>query len=421
MIRSIRKGALTATLLGMGFSTSSLAQSLAQSPYGANRPTDNSAKKEAGTTPESGPMIPQPEETKRGDSLEVLPFPKAEETVSQIAPAIIPPAEFSKVPVRVSPLDKVQVPDSSPIPSVPATRLDKVQEPDSSSIPIVPAARLDKVQEPDSSPIPSVPAARLDKVQEPDSPPIQSAPAAPKAQVIVEPVQNNLVAPPVSTKTERPSLWKRLFGKPDAPSSCQTNCVPCDPKAVNRVAPVVPPDATTAGRRTIESRSDSTPGRAAVDSTPGRATVDGAPGRATIDLSAAADRTQLANLPRNQDPLSIANGISSAQQRTQDPEAVRLQKIKELLKTDMLPSHRMAAADEILQCVPGRIGEVRAALLKSAQEDPAACVRAACIHALSKLNTRDDDFSSLLDASLEDESADVRDEANFALEKLKRK
>jgi HEAT repeats len=428
MIRSIRIGAFAATLLGVSFSTSSLAQS----PYGPTRPVDDSAKKEAGATPESGPTIPQPQipmipepqtdsptveskpavsaaqaakadvivivkdagkpdrrclviteqkqlngsttykvkaldngdvlfinqraqEAKQDDSLEMLPAPTVEESVSQAGPAIIPPADFSKVPV----------------------------------------------------------APRLALEHEPESP----TAAAPKAEVIIEPIQPELVVPPVAKKPERPSLWKRLFGKPDTASSRQTNSIPGDPKTIGRVAPVVPPDAATPGRGTIDPQTDSMPGKATVDATPGRATIDGAPGRATVNLTAAADGAQVASCPRNQDPVSIG----SAQMRAEDPEAARLRKIKELLKSDMLPSHRMTAAEEILQCVPGRIGEVRAALLKSAQEDPAACVRAACIHSLSKLNTRDEDFASLLDASIEDDSDDVRNEANFALEKLKRK
>ncbi len=414
MIRSISKGAVAATLLGMGFTTSGLAQSpyrailpiedavkkptdatpdsgLAQSPYRAILPIEDAVKKPTDATPDSGlaqspyrailpiedavkkPTDATPEAAPSISQPEVLPFPKAEDAASYAGPAIIPPGNFLKIPVAT--------------------------------------ARVETEQEPDSSASPS-------------------APAAPKAQVVIEPVQTKLVTPVVTGKTERPSLWKRLFGKREVASSCQTNCIPCDPKPVDRVAPAVPSVAATPKSGSIDSANDSTPGRADLDAIPGRATVndpagratvDGIRGRATVDLSAAPDRIQLANLPRNQDPVSIANGDSSAQQRAEDPEAFRLQRIKELLKQDMLPSHRMAAAEELLQCVPGRIGEVRAALLKSAQEDPAACVRAACIHALSKLNTRGEDFSTLLDTSLEDESAEVRDEANYALAKLKRK
>src|SRR5271166_3799271 len=239
MIRSISKGAVAATLLGMGLTTSGLAQS----PVGAIRPIEDTAKKPTGATPESAPSISE---------TEMLPFPKVDETASYTGPAIIPPGDFFKVPMAT--------------------------------------IRVKTEQEPDSS----------------------SESAAPKAQVVIEPVQTKLVTPVVTGKTERPSLWKRLFGKREAASSCQTNCVPCDPKAIDRVAPAVQSGAATPKSGTIEFPNDSTPGRADLDSIPGRATVNASAGRATVDgvrgratvyLSVPPDRIQLANLPRNQDPV----------------------------------------------------------------------------------------------------------------------
>jgi hypothetical protein len=104
-----------------------------------------------------------------------------------------------------------------------------------------------------------------------------------------------------------------------------------------------------------------------------------------------------------------------------DDEQGQFLELKQMLVTAVTPSQRIAAAEAMLMLAPGRLEELRSVLLTAAQDDPAGCVRATCVHCLSKLRTRDQAFQSLLNAAQEDEDGEVREEATLALQKLARK
>lgn len=120
-------------------------------------------------------------------------------------------------------------------------------------------------------------------------------------------------------------------------------------------------------------------------------------------------------LPLNQAPFAEPAKL------TADHELKRFAEMRDALLTLERPSQRIAVAEELAFGPRGATPDVRAALMLAAQDDPAGCVRAACIRCLSKQDVRDRAFMSLIVAAQHDKDADVREESAFALQKAMRK
>ncbi|MCE9529841.1 MAG: hypothetical protein K8T89_01670, partial [Planctomycetes bacterium] len=122
------------------------------------------------------------------------------------------------------------------------------------------------------------------------------------------------------------------------------------------------------------------------------------------------------------DPLSLptSRNMPGAGYPTVAIEKQRMLEMMETLKHALRPSERMTAAEDLAKGPFSRGADVHDALLLAAQEDPAGIVRATCIRCLSKLGVRDHKFMTLLAESQEDENPDIRDEAKYAMQKVKR-
>ncbi len=134
---------------------------------------------------------------------------------------------------------------------------------------------------------------------------------------------------------------------------------------------------------------------------------------------------QQASLPRpaasEPAPMALYQAPLDLARQTADMEKDRFEDLRDALKYALRPSERMAAAEAL--CAPTRITdpENRAAVMLSAQDDPAGVVRAACIRGMSRSGVRDQAFIALLVACQKDHDPSVRVEANLAIQKATRR
>jgi hypothetical protein len=412
------------------------ADGLAQSPNGLYHTIDDTGKKT------DGPSIPIPD-VKKSDA-EPFDAAKQKNRVVQIKEAGKPDRQCivtsedklrdGSVRIRLVAIDNGEVitinlpGDSSTV--APAEKMPLGQLPPSSiSLPPLPVPAVPSVE---TFPLPqsSLPAASGAPIGEPLV--VDQAPTA----AVVKPERPSLwrkvrstpdakpavvgdggidQSAPAVAATEQPSLWKRLFG--DRPAKPRRDTTVVQSTTVQVGIPTLDPTPGFASVNPMHNpAADSTPGYSTVNSTPGH--VDAAPRESSLQAPTVANKPPIPTM--GEEPLPIATGGGRSGGRL-NPEASRLQAVEYTLSAAELPAQRMAAAEEILLCVPGRVDEVRTALFRAAQDDQAPCVRAACIRALSKLNTRDATFTSLLGAALDDPNPDIRDEAAYALQKINQK
>ena len=102
-------------------------------------------------------------------------------------------------------------------------------------------------------------------------------------------------------------------------------------------------------------------------------------------------------------------------------EQSRTAELKDSLKNAERPSQRMEAAEELSKGLYLQSREIKAALMLAATDDPAACVRAACIRCLAQQGVCDEEFTKLIAAAQNDKDESVREEAGYALKKVNRK
>jgi len=154
---------------------------------------------------------------------------------------------------------------------------------------------------------------------------------------------------------------------------------------------------------------------------PGVATIE-PPGRSVVadPVGMRPEMLLPSGVPQRLDPVAI-NASAMEQVDRNDPDWKKLAELKQMLVNGLRPTQRMTAAEEMVAIAPGRLQEVRSLLMTAAQEDPAGCVRAAAVHCLTKLRTRDQAFSQFLDVAQEDEDAEVRAVVAYALQKLPKK
>ncbi len=447
MIRFVRKGTFAGLLVGMGLSPSSL---VAQSPYAANRTQEAATKKvaekeeqivvvrEHGKAERKCVLLsikPQPNGlthyvVKACDNGEIFTIQndgpvtnkgkartqpaRADDPVvvqaqaeTESGPAILSPDEFPAKPELIAPAKKIEERTPEEMPGLPLPTSKALPElpieieqlplkrpmtlPDTTSIiipgPLAPATNPKSANEIKNSteilviePQMPEPSTTVEEI------PSKQADAG--ASIIVA---DETPATPVRArgwvKRPRVSIFQRLFHK----SPSEVDCQPCLPVPGQKAEMIV-----------------------AAPEKPGRATLDATPGQATLDLTPVASKPLVEPMPEARAMLNDARPMLSF-------EAKKLLEVKETLKSALLPSDRMAAAEEILASAGFNVAEVRAVLMQAAQDDPADCVRASCIRSLSKLNTRDRAYVDFL-AKLQDaDDVGLREEAIFALQKATRK
>lgn len=410
MIRFIRKGTLTAALLGFGF----VPASFAGSPYAVNRPNtvETPAKdeqvvivREPGKPDRHCVLVAVKEnpdgsktyQVKASDNGEIISInqrlPEPEKSpvigslsvvkpVEAVAPVEIPKPIDAK-PVGIEPIDAPAVID--PKVAVPEIALPVIE-------PIAPEMKLPRLKDRPVDPLLNPPTVEMIKV------PNMTRPKA---------------IPTNGEKKPRKGLLEAIFGRnPFDPEEtcgvCNTVCPPASQQAPEIVASKPIPEPVL------------TPPPAPEPVVPAKGIARIEPvGRSTID-----DVATVAAVPPQPpvtrplaDPLPITVPAHNSGTRQLDPESKRFEELKKELVTALRPSQRMAAAEDLIVLAPGRLEEVRAALMTAAQEDAAGCVRAACVHCLAKLRTRDQAYLSLLDSAQEDEDAEVRQVAAYALQK----
>lgn len=98
-------------------------------------------------------------------------------------------------------------------------------------------------------------------------------------------------------------------------------------------------------------------------------------------------------------------------------ENSRSAELKDTLKNAERPTQRIVAAEELSKGLYLQTSDIKAALMLAATDDPAGCVRAACIRCLSQQGVRDEAFMKVVAAAKSDKDAQVRQEAEYALKK----
>lgn len=101
-------------------------------------------------------------------------------------------------------------------------------------------------------------------------------------------------------------------------------------------------------------------------------------------------------------------------------EEQRIATLKATIKDALRPSEREDAIEKLAESARGRDADIRAFLLMTAKEDPAATVRLTAIRSLAKQGVKDQALMTVLVAAQEDGDSRVREEAEFALQRLSR-
>ena len=204
--------------------------------------------------------------------------------------------------------------------------------------------------------------------------------------------------PPAAEKPPR-YLLSRIFSKSSTQKAQNDSCVKCKE---------APAKAQPPGRATVVS-AQPVPVSAAPTLMP--KVAEPAPMIAGPAILPAQKQPAVASMfPSPVDPMT----------ETASRQSVPHMTAEETLKNAMMPSQRIAAAEEMSMRMGSRMTESRAALMMAVQKDSAGCVRAACIRCLAKNPVHDEAFISLLVSAKEDKDAEVREEAAYTLEKLKR-
>ena len=237
---------------------------------------------------------------------------------------------------------------------------------------------------------------------------------------------------PVAQAPPKTSFFDRFFSKspPSTPQQAST-CTTC------KAQPAVPPSSTCASCKNGQPQSVTMTAQT-TNKLPANSTA--APGRATISaMEPPVVAPPVVVVPS--EPLPVGFGpqlpMIAAQMRPQyveptpiryeapvDPvrqaiaqEQQRTMELKDALKSAERPSHRITAAEELCSGNRAQTADVRAAIMMAAQDDPAGCVRAACIRCLSHQGVRDTAFMTLLVSAQSDKDASVREEAGYAFQK----
>jgi hypothetical protein len=290
-----------------------------------------------------------------------------------VAPPAIPstPAAPPATVSTESPTAKIAV-----VPEAPASPAPVSTESPTAKITVVPDAPASP------APVRAEPTAKIAVVPEaPASPaPVRAEPTTAKIADVPE-----APASPVPVRTEQP-VAKITVTPPEAPSA----------PAALRIRVEVPP-----ARLAVEPPMRTTPAPIALT----------APGHSFVgDAKPSVIATARPMPPVAQPPAP-----------PMEPELLKLQELKRTLETAILPSQRIAAAEALVYAAPGHVEDVRSILMSAAQDDPAGCVRATCVHSLAKLRTRGQAFVDLLDAAQDDTDSEVREEAAFAMQKVSKK
>jgi hypothetical protein len=115
----------------------------------------------------------------------------------------------------------------------------------------------------------------------------------------------------------------------------------------------------------------------------------------------------------------VATGYQSAGSGTADAvDALRVQQMMGALKDSLYPSQREWAAEGLAALNWRTHSEVVDALVTAAREDPAATVRAGCVHALAKMGANTVPVVSTIQGLKTDRDPRVRHEVDQALTTL---
>jgi len=383
MKRFIRTTTLSATLLGMGLAPS---WSLAGSPYSANRQaTAEPAGGTSGAAVRAEKPVPKVEEqvviireSGKPDRHCVLVTLK---TMADGSRTYVVKANDTGELLTIDQKGNVEPDQGPPIKSADELKLVESFDP--------PKQPKPSAEAPIASPAASVavesvsPESNLPRLKERAVDPLLNPPS-------IDSIRTPVSSKPkhVEPKPPRKGFIQSFFSM-DLQSGCDSTCGVCE----SVVTAPVPLIAQTAEPLPVKGMAMIEP--------PGRSIVaDPAPAMIA-------------------EPLMVTAGMNLADKG--DPDWKKLAELRETLVHGLRPTQRMAAAEDMIAIAPGRLQEVRAALMTAAQEDPAGCVRAACVHCLSKLRTRDQAYINLLDVAQEDEDAEVRDVVAYAMQKVAKK
>jgi hypothetical protein len=199
------------------------------------------------------------------------------------------------------------------------------------------------------------------------------------------------------SRPQSPGLLDRIFGRSTPP------CSVCEQQPQRSSACNSGQTRSSAGMTTVATREPPIE-RVPADPAP----IGFVPPMPTTASQAPSSANEPASLPLDQAPVDPARqAIAYEQNRTAE--------LKDALKNAERPSHRITAAEELASGARGASDDVRAALMLAAQDDPASCVRAACIRVLSHRGVRDQAFMTVLVSAQHDKDPAVRDEAGYAM------
>jgi hypothetical protein len=255
--------------------------------------------------------------------------------------------------------------------------------------------------------------------------------------------------PPVEVEKAKPTNWHESWGKaedhhteltvdkipqteeklpqtPPANSEAQPvkpQTVPSNPpetiieQSSNNVAP-----ETTPMTDKISSVSESTQpaGYSHIDDRPGIAHVTdippvGTPQTASESKKPIMDFVRSLLKPSLKEPAPLQTIQLAELPAAPPPAAPSGQQLETVLRDSVMPSEREMAAEVLSGFHPQQDPTIVPALLRSAAEDPAGTVRAACVHGLVKMNANNSEVVGVLMNLKADPDHRVRREVNQAL------
>jgi hypothetical protein len=118
-------------------------------------------------------------------------------------------------------------------------------------------------------------------------------------------------------------------------------------------------------------------------------------------------------------PLMIVPPMPQAPgQAMVSSKATNVPQLLGILKDCLYPSQREVAAERLSELDGKKHPQIVEVLTKAAQEDPAATVRAACVHALAQMQVNSPQAVALMQSLRNDRDRRVRQEAEEALATL---
>jgi HEAT repeats len=115
----------------------------------------------------------------------------------------------------------------------------------------------------------------------------------------------------------------------------------------------------------------------------------------------------------NMPPAGMMPGSTAAV-----PKAASVPQLLATLKDSLYPSQREIAAERLSELDARKNPQVVGSLVKAAKDDPAATVRAACVHALADMKLHTPEVEALVRSLKQDSDARVRHEAEEAMAAL---